>query len=100
MTFHKQKKNCGKLFKEIEKMAKENKKVVAIGEIGLQDYRGEEEKMRKLQKRAFIEQIKIANKLNLRIVIHTREAVMDTIQILKENYVRKTQGNISLLSTK
>ena len=74
---------------KIEKMAKENKKVVAIGEIGLDYYWEKEEKMRKLQKIAFIEQIKIANKLDLPIVIHTREAVMDTLQILKENYVEK-----------
>jgi len=40
--------------------------------------------------KAFIEQIKIANKYNLPIVIHTREAVMDTLQILKENKVTKT----------
>ena len=72
---------------KIEKMAKENKKVVAIGEIGLDYYWEKEEKMRKPQKIAFIEQIKIANKLDLPIVIHTREAVMDTIQILKENHV-------------
>ena len=44
--------------------------------------------MKELQKIAFIEQIKIANKLNLPIVIHTREAVMDTIKILKENPVK------------
>ena len=74
---------------KIEKMAKENKKVVAIGEIGLDYYWEKEEKMRKIQKRAFIEQIKIANKLDLPIVIHTREAVMDTLQILKENHVEK-----------
>ena len=37
---------------------------------------------------AFIEQIKIANELDLPIVIHTREAVMDTLQILKENPVK------------
>ena len=74
-----------KTLKEIEKMAQENKKVVAIGEIGLDYYWEKEEKMRKLQKIAFIEQIKIANKIDLPIVIHTREAVMDTIQILKEN---------------
>lgn len=76
-----------KTLKEIEKMAQENKKVVAIGEIGLDYYWEKEEKMRKLQKIAFIEQIKIANKIDLPIVIHTREAVMDTIQILKENHV-------------
>lgn len=73
---------------EIEKMASGNKKVVAIGEIGLDYYWEKEEKMRKLQKTAFIEQIKIANKLDLPIVIHTREAIMDTIQILKENPVK------------
>ena len=75
------------ILKEIEKMAQENKKVVAIGEIGLDYYWEKEEKMKKLQRKAFIEQIKIANKLELPIVIHTREAVMDTIQILKENPV-------------
>ena len=71
---------------EIEQIAKENdKKVRAIGEIGLDYYWNTENK--ELQKIAFIEQIKIANKLNLPIVIHTREALMDTLQILKENKV-------------
>lgn len=73
---------------KIEKMVKENKKVLAIGEIGLDYYWEKEERMKELQKIAFIEQIKIANKLNLPIVIHTREAVMDTIKILKENPVK------------
>lgn len=77
-----------KTLKEIEKMAQENKKVVAIGEIGLDYYWEKEEKMKKLQKKVFIEQIKIANKIELPIVIHTREAIMDTIQILKENNVK------------
>ena len=70
---------------EIENIAKNNSKVLAIGEIGLDYYWNTENK--ELQKLAFIEQIKIANKLNLPIVIHTREAVMDTLQILKENKV-------------
>lgn len=60
---------------------------VAVGEIGLDYYWNKENK--DLQKLAFIEQIKLANKLNLPIVIHTREAVMDTIEILKENEVIK-----------
>lgn len=68
---------------EIKKLVKENKKVVAIGEIGL-DYHWNTEN-KELQKKAFIEQIKIANELNLPIQIHTREAVMDTLEILKQN---------------
>ena len=65
---------------QIEELAK-NKKVVAIGEIGLDYYWNKENKDK--QKEVFINQIKLANKLNLPIVIHTREAVMDTIDILK-----------------
>ena len=72
---------------EIKKIAKENNKVVAIGEIGL-DYHWNTEN-KELQKRAFIEQIKIANELNLPIQIHTRDAVMDTLEILKKNNVNK-----------
>ena len=72
---------------EIKKIAKENKKVVAIGEIGL-DYHWNTEN-KELQKKAFVEQIKIANELNLPIQIHTRDAVMDTLEILKQNNVNK-----------
>lgn len=74
---------------EIEKIVEKNKeKICAIGEIGLDYYWNTDNK--ELQKKAFIEQIKIANKYNLPIIIHTREAVMDTLQILKENKVTKT----------
>lgn len=73
-------------YNELKELAK-NKKVVAIGEIGLDYYWNKENK--KQQKQIFIEQIKIANEMDLPIVIHTREAVMDTIQILKENEVKQ-----------
>lgn len=69
---------------EIEKIA-QNKKVVAIGEIGLDFYWNKDNKDAQIQ--AFKKQIEIANKLDLPIVIHTREAVMDTLQVLKENNV-------------
>ena len=69
---------------EIEEMAK-NSKVVAIGEIGLDYYWNKENK--EIQKEVFIKQIQIANKLKLPIVIHTRDAVMDTLEILKQNKV-------------
>ena len=67
-----------------------NKKVVAIGEIGL-DYHWEKENI-ELQKFAFTEQIKLANKLRLPIVIHSRDAIMDTIEILKGKEVPKYSG--------
>ena len=62
-------------------------KIVGIGEIGL-DYYWNKDNM-ELQKEAFIKQINLANKLNLPIIIHTREAVMDTLDILKKNNVIK-----------
>lgn len=75
-----------KQLSEIKDLVKNNKKVLAIGEIGLDYYWNTENK--EIQKKAFIEQIKLANELDLPIVIHTRDAVMDTIQILKENEVK------------
>ena len=76
-----------KMLDEIKRLAKINSKVVAIGEIGLDYYWNKENK--ELQKTAFIKQIELANELELPIVIHTREAVMDTIQILKTHEVLK-----------
>lgn len=66
---------------QIEEIAKDEK-IVAIGEIGLDYYWNKENK--ELQKELFIKQIEIANRLNLPIVIHTRDVAVDTIQILKE----------------
>lgn len=70
---------------EIKEISKE-KRVVAIGEIGL-DYHWNKENS-DIQKQAFIKQIEIANELELPIVIHTRDAVMDTLKILKEHNVK------------
>jgi len=65
---------------QIQELAKQEK-VVAIGEIGLDYYWNKENKQE--QKLAFQKQIEIANQLDLPIVIHTREAVYDTLEILK-----------------
>ena len=54
---------------------------MAIGEIGLDYYWNKENK--EIQKKIFIDQISLANKYNLPIVIHTRDAMQDTIDILK-----------------
>ncbi len=71
---------------KIEKIA-QNEKVVAIGEIGLDYYWNKENKEK--QKELFIKQIELANKLNKPIVIHTREATVDTIEILKKYPVNR-----------
>ena len=60
-----------------------DEKVVGIGEIGL-DYHYDKENKEE-QKKLFIEQIEIANKTKLPIVIHSRDASYDTLNILKEH---------------
>lgn len=65
----------------------EKGKIVAIGEIGL-DYHGEGVN-RENQKKHFIEQIKLANELNLPICIHSRDADMDMLDILKKHKINK-----------
>ncbi|MBQ7037941.1 MAG: TatD family hydrolase [Clostridia bacterium] len=60
-----------------------DEKVVAIGEIGL-DYHYEEYCPRDLQELWFRRQLELANKLDLPVVIHDREAHEDTVALLKE----------------
>ena len=71
---------------KIEEISKNNK-VVAIGEIGLDYYWNKDNKVK--QKELFIKQIEIANRISKPIVIHNRDAVMDTLQILKQYPVDK-----------
>lgn len=73
----------------IQKLA-QNDKVVAIGEIGLDFYWNKENKSK--QKEFFIRQIELANQLDLPIVIHCRDAVMDTLDILKNKINAKKRG--------
>lgn len=74
---------------EISQIVKNNKskKLVAIGEIGLDYYWNKENK--ELQKQAFIKQIELANELELPIVIHSRDASVDTLDIIRNNKVKK-----------
>ncbi len=73
--------------KEIVKSKINSKKILAIGEIGLDYYWNKENK--ELQKKAFVEQIKMANNFQLPITIHCRDAINDTLEILKINKVVK-----------
>lgn len=68
---------------EIESLLKnKTNKLVAVGEIGLDYFHNKENKDE--QKRVLERQIKLANKFELPIVIHCRDAFGDTLEILKK----------------
>ena len=75
---------------EIKEIVKKNKKIVAIGEIGLDNHWEKDKK--EIQRYAFLEQIKLSNELDLPIVIHSRDAIMETIEILKGKIVPNKKG--------
>ena len=72
--------------KKVEEICKKDK-IVAVGEIGLDYYWNKDNKEE--QKELFIKQIEIANRLSKPIVIHNRDAIYDTLQILKQHPVDK-----------
>ena len=67
-------------------------KGVAVGEIGLDyHYDGTDEAA---QKRAFCEQLELADALGLPFCIHSRDAAADTLQILKDNRAKLAHGGV------
>lgn len=71
----------------IKKLARDNKKVIAIGEIGLDFYWDKDEESKIRQKEYFKKQIQIANEMHLPISIHCRDAIDECLKILQENPV-------------
>ncbi|MFI3301148.1 MAG: TatD family hydrolase [Candidatus Gastranaerophilales bacterium] len=70
------------LFDVIKDEVARNKKMVAIGEVGLDYYW--DTSFKELQKEVFIKQIRLANELGLPLNVHDREAHKDTFDILQE----------------
>lgn len=70
-------------------------KTVAVGEIGL-DYYWDKEN-RDLQKMWFIRQLELARQLDLPVIIHSREAAADTMEIMKQ-YAGELSGVIHCFS--
>lgn len=68
---------------EIRNRIKNNKKVLAVGEIGL-DYYWEENPSKEIQKETFREMMNLAKELDMPVVIHDRDAHKDTLDIIKE----------------
>lgn len=69
-------------FELLEKMLVSNSKFVAIGEIGLDYYWNKENK--ETQRFVFRKQLALAEKLGLPVVIHSRDAINETYEILQE----------------
>lgn len=65
-----------------------NEKIVAIGEIGLDYYWVKDNKEE--QKELLRSQMKLAEKYNMPVIIHSREAALDTYEILKDYKVKGT----------
>lgn len=64
-----------------------HKKVVAIGEIGLDYYRNLSP--RDIQKRVFSEQLELALKLDLPVVVHIRESIGESLRMLGESGIKR-----------
>lgn len=60
----------------------DQEKIVALGEIGL-DYYWDNES-HDLQKKWFIRQLELAREKNMPVIIHSREAAADTMEIMKQ----------------
>ena len=76
------KKYNDKVEKELERLALTEKKVVAIGEIGL-DYHWMEDP-KDVQIAGFRKQMELAERVKKPVVIHTREALQDTLDVLRD----------------
>ncbi|MCH5276046.1 MAG: TatD family hydrolase [Lachnospiraceae bacterium] len=73
-----------------------HEKCVAVGEIGL-DYHWPEPE-REIQKKWFVRQLDLARELKLPVVIHSRDAARDTLDIMKEQHADELGGIIHCYS--
>ena len=70
----------------LRKLATENEKVVAIGEIGLDYHYTKDNKTQQIE--LFEKQLAIAQEYNLPVIVHNREATLDIINCLKKYNVK------------
>lgn len=81
---------------ELEKLAA-CEKIMAIGEIGL-DYYYEDNPSKEVQKHWFVSQLNLARKVSLPVVIHSRDAAKDTLDIMKEEKAGEIGGVVHCFS--
>ena len=88
---HEAKLATSKDFDRLKELAS-HPKVVAWGEIGLDFHY--DHSPREVQKRVFIQQLVLAQEAHLPVIIHTREAEAETLQILKQYWGRSGLGGV------
>ena len=71
---------------EYLKKAASRDKIVAIGEIGLDYYWEKEEAQKSNQKEWFVKQLQLAKDVNKPVIIHSRDAAADTLEIMKSEW--------------
>jgi TatD DNase family protein len=73
-------------------------KVVAVGEIGLDYYWEKDPSVQARQRYWFSRQIMLAEEAHLPVIIHSRDAAQDTIQVMKETHAEEISGVIHCYS--
>ena len=73
-------------------------KTVAIGEIGLDYYWDKEPEVQEKQRYWFGRQIELARETGLPIIVHSRDAAADTMQVMKEHHAEEIPGVIHCYS--
>lgn len=73
-------------------------KVVAIGEIGLDYYWEKNPQVQDRQRYWFLRQMELARELSLPVIIHSRDAAEDTLQLMKEVHAEQIPGVVHCFS--
>ena len=73
-------------------------KTVAVGEIGLDYYWDKEPQVQADQRYWFARQLELARETHLPVIIHSRDAAADTMQVMKENHAEEIPGVVHCYS--
>lgn len=71
----------------------QDEKCIAVGEIGL-DYHFDDNPPRETQRKLFVEQLRLADELGLPVVLHSRDAAQETLEILQANRELLKRGGL------
>lgn len=84
-------------FARMEQLLHEEK-IVAVGEIGLDYYWDKEPEVQNAQRYWFRRQMELARETNLPVIIHSRDAAADTMEVMKEVHAEEIPGVIHCYS--